>query len=325
MYRNHKAISVVRMKFGLALGWICIIALLFCLLIILAFKNVHVKNVVLGVLPVLKDFADPSINAAVPIFCIMIVFFGFIGGYYGAKTLLLKYRGIWALGAIPFGVVLLPILFFKKKTDTTQILELRNLLVDAIKKGNIDEVKELIKNGAPVNKFEGVEQGILFIAVGFQNIEIVSILISAEANVNEKYTSESDIDVTCLHVASRMGLIDIVDILLNNGANVNAKLGGDDDVSSAGATPLHLAAEYDQLVVVRTLLKKGAKIDATDIHGNTPLHYAVFKGRKETMLDLIKQGANVNIKDKYGRTALSFSRRFSSIGLDKTLIKYGAK
>jgi len=54
---------------------------------------------------------------------------------------------------------------------------------------------------------------------------------------------------------------------LNHGANIHAT---DND----GSTPLHFAAEYGNLEVVKLLLKRGADKNLKDKYGNTPLESA---------------------------------------------------
>ena len=45
-----------------------------------------------------------------------------------------------------------------------------------------------------------------------------------------------------------------------------------------GRTPLHLAAEWQQLGVVRALVAAGADVDATDPAGDTPRDSALWSG-----------------------------------------------
>lgn len=59
------------------------------------------------------------------------------------------------------------------------------------------------------------------------------------------------------------------------------------DVNIAGTskiTPLHIAAKYNKLAAVQTLITYNATIQANDIDNNTPLHYAAKAGH----LDICK-------------------------------------
>ena len=69
------------------------------------------------------------------------------------------------------------------------------------------------------------------------------------ANVNVACRPKT-LQTTVLHMAAVSGDVDMVDLLLSNGANVLA-------VDKQGLTPLHLAAQYNRLSVVASLLKNG--------------------------------------------------------------------
>jgi ankyrin repeat protein len=58
--------------------------------------------------------------------------------------------------------------------------------------------------------------------------------------------------------------------------------------------PLHLAARYGYLDVVRLLLDTGAEVDVDDFFANTPLHEALNYGQAEGAAILIAAGADVN-------------------------------
>jgi ankyrin repeat protein len=62
---------------------------------------------------------------------------------------------------------------------------------------------------------------------------------------------------TPLHIACRYGWFDGAELLLSKGAQVVAQ-------NAIGEYALHCAVENGALVLVEFLLKKGARIDATD-------------------------------------------------------------
>jgi len=140
------------------------------------------------------------------------------------------------------------------------------------------------------------------------------------------------------------GDLDSVKILIGLGANVNAKANGSD------ATPLHVAADYDQYDIARFLIESGADVSAQKRcfdrrpgglkKGLTPLHYAI---RKTVFLNrmhppgpnlpliglLLRSGADIRAWDCNGNTALrtffKFDKQDSNLAeiLD-TLIACGA-
>jgi ankyrin repeat protein len=74
----------------------------------------------------------------------------------------------------------------------------------------------------------------------------------------------------------------INELLIDKGANIHAK-----DVSEK--TPLHHAAQYGHLKVVKLLLDKGADINARDKDNMTPSQLAAKVGYKEVSDLLIEK------------------------------------
>jgi len=73
-------------------------------------------------------------------------------------------------------------------------------------------------------------------------------------------------------------------------------------------TPLHFAADNNQLEMVKILLKNGALINAKNENGSTALHHAVYHDNAELAQLLIERGAGVDVRDKYGKTPLDHAR-----------------
>lgn len=87
-----------------------------------------------------------------------------------------------------------------------------------------------------------------------------------------------------LHQAIKNGNIDEAKSLIEKGANVNA-------MDKDGYTPLHLASINGHTEVVKYLFENGANVNAKNSNGNTPLHYASMNGYKEVVELLLKNGA----------------------------------
>ena len=73
--------------------------------------------------------------------------------------------------------------------------------------------------------------------------------------------------------------------------------------------PLHLAAEANQEVVLRLLIRRGANADIQDRKGRTPLHRAAYEGCVATAEALLELGANARIENKNGKNALEVARK----------------
>ncbi len=133
-------------------------------------------------------------------------------------------------------------------------------LLDAIKVGNIEAVKESLAAGAEVNYWSWSFP--LGVAAWNGHTDIVELLINEGANVN-MHAGTGD---TALHSAARNGNVEIVILLLDAGADVN-------DVNNPEWTPLHNAAQNGHKVVAELLIANGADVSARDWNGETPLDF----------------------------------------------------
>ncbi|MHA7877472.1 MAG: tetratricopeptide repeat protein [Bacteroidota bacterium] len=101
-----------------------------------------------------------------------------------------------------------------------------------------------------------------------------------------------------IHFAAYDGLSEKVSSLLeSDDAKVN-------DTTSAGWTPLHLAAKQDHDDIVQLLLDKNAPIEARDKQGHTPLHLAADAGHDDIVQLLLDEDALIEARDKQGHTPI---------------------
>ena len=89
-------------------------------------------------------------------------------------------------------------------------------------------------------------------------------------------------------------------------------------------TPLHFAAERDQLPVVKFLVEKGAKVNVTDDQDRTPLHKAARQGYLPVVTYLVNNRAKINMRDNMGFTPLHFAVKALSLRMVKFLVANGA-
>jgi ankyrin repeat protein len=93
--------------------------------------------------------------------------------------------------------------------------------------------------------------------------------------------------------------IELVKFLLKKGADVNY---GD----TWTVTPLHIV---QSVAVAKVLLEHGANVSATDEYGDTPLHYAVRDKRVDFVKLLLAHHANYTLANKKGLTALDIAKK----------------
>jgi ankyrin repeat protein len=106
--------------------------------------------------------------------------------------------------------------------------------------------------------------------------------------------------------------------LLKNKADVNA-------ASADGATPLHWAAELDEVDTARALIHAGANVKATNRYGITPLTLACTNGSGAMVDLLLTAGADPNTTTPEGETALMTAARTGRLAAVNALLSRGAE
>jgi len=69
-------------------------------------------------------------------------------------------------------------------------------------------------------------------------------------------------------------------------------------------TPLHWAADFNQVSVMQYLVSKGAKVNTKDGYGITPLLAAVYENHTDAVKFLLEKGADTTVKGPDDQTAL---------------------
>jgi ankyrin repeat protein len=112
-----------------------------------------------------------------------------------------------------------------------------------------------------------------------------------------------DLDAA-LRTAAEEGQAEEVARLLEAGADVNGR-------SAFGATPLHLATEFNSVSVLKVLVDGGAEIDAPNGDGWSPLMNAAFCGSISAIEFMLDAGADWRLEardeDDGVETALSLA------------------
>jgi ankyrin repeat protein len=106
---------------------------------------------------------------------------------------------------------------------------------------------------------------------------------------------------TPLIIAARAVQPDVVNMLVHNGADPNL-------ASPSGTTPLHAAATSatpGAVNLISFLYEKLANLDAQDSEGATPLMLAADVGNGLVVVELTGMEAELEVADNEGRTALT--------------------
>ena len=159
-------------------------------------------------------------------------------------------------------------------------------VADAAMRGNIEEVRALLRAGAEVSTPQGDGMTALHWAAERGDVEMTEVLIAAGAKLDAVTRLG---DYTALHLAARAGM-PTVTTLLDAGSNPQPRS------TAGGATPLHFAAASGDQEAVAALLAHGADVNAVESSwGQTPLMFAAAYDRSDALRTLLAAGADVSI------------------------------
>ena len=219
---------------------------------------------------------------------------------------------------------------FEKLTEDT--------LVGAVRKGNLEGIKQHIAEGADVNALH-FEMPPLTWAVTTGQTEAAELLLKNGADINGRNRDGN----TALHLAVFLGRAEMTELLLKNGANLNTK---NDDGATAVALlgvpwemirfmsgPLGIKLEREQVEAgkakIREMLKAnpkfGAKIPPTPQDNSKDLWTAARVGDLQAIKHYIEEGRDVNVLDKmFQISVMSWSVLHSQTDTVRFLIENGA-
>ena len=225
---------------------------------------------------------------------------------------------------------------FTNYNNGEETVNSNSIFFSSIENGDIDKVRELLKNGTDVNSTNAEGWSALHLAVKANKPAIVKELLSnKKINMNPTLPVDSvftDSDTkwyadgqTPLLLAAYYGYSDIVTMLLSYGADILAKDSIDD------AMAIHIASAKGYYRVVEAILESAAarnsKIDIVNVGdntGTTPLMWAAMNNQVTVISILIIYKASVNMQDDDGWTPLHFAAASDSYRAVEILLNNGA-
>ncbi len=119
-----------------------------------------------------------------------------------------------------------------------------------------------------------------------------------------------------LHEAAFFGHLDMVRFFVANGAVIDAP------IHPFGHTALYLAVQQSRYDIVQYLIKAGARLNVADtLLGTSLLHIAAAKDDMKMAGMLIAAGIDIFHEDKKGRTARDIAACHNYRPLEKTLLR----
>ncbi|XP_074121439.1 GA-binding protein subunit beta-2 isoform X4 [Sminthopsis crassicaudata] len=154
------------------------------------------------------------------------------------------------------------------------LVDLGKRLLEAARKGQDDEVRTLMANGAPFTT-DWLGTSPLHLAAQYGHYSTAEVLLRAGVSRDAR----TKVDRTPLHMAAADGHAHIVELLVRNGADVNAK-------DMLKMTALHWATEHHHRDVVELLIKYGADVHAFSKFDKSAFDIALEKNNPEILIIL---------------------------------------
>jgi len=150
--------------------------------------------------------------------------------------------------------------------------------------------------------------------------------LQAEVSVTDKLFMKALTDGdTPLFFAIQMNRPSVVDLLLAKHADPNAPAMGGSVADQNNATPLELAVQLNNLLMVSILVRSGAQVNGKGTTGRTALHCAVQEVHLDAMRFLLERGADVNVRDAEGASPLDDAVWRGSVDTTALLLAHGAR
>ena len=211
-----------------------------------------------------------------------------------------------------------------------------NELIQSCEQGDSHQTKWLAVRGAdPHAPFrQGPYSGLTATHVATINghINVVKILLSCGANIEEETASESR---RPLHLAALTGQISMARFLIREGAQIDAK-------AEYGMQPIHDASRSGSVEIFDALVEAGAAVDCLDSFGHQPLHWAAvplnqsnqsnaMSHKSENLVPklelakrLLYRGAAVDVTNYQGCSPLYLAIYYHNHRLSRLLLESGS-
>ena len=174
--------------------------------------------------------------------------------------------------------------------DTT----VRSVLMEAVKRNELQIVRYLIEQGADVNAKTSADYSVLEEAARFAGREIVELLLTHGACVENRGISQ----MTPLMYAAACNNHEAAACLLAHGADPELR----DAIDKF--TSLHFACYFLSPDTAKLLIDRGVDMHILDKKGRTPLINCAKAGGLEIVKYLVEHGVDISYQNRKGKTVL---------------------
>lgn len=192
--------------------------------------------------------------------------------------------------------VVLPLLYFlaiqpSYGQTTAQISD----FTKAAKFDDVSEVKSLLKKGVNPNTVDANGIPMLVLAIKEKSPKVIDVLLG-DKNIDVDLSDKNG--ETPLMMASIDGNLPLVKTLV---------IGHKAQLDHIGWTPLHYACAKGQLEVAQFLIANGAIVDSMSLGNTTPLMMAVQSGNELLVKLLLDKAADLQLRNDQGLTAIDIA------------------
>ncbi|MBP5427568.1 MAG: ankyrin repeat domain-containing protein [Clostridiales bacterium] len=202
-------------------------------------------------------------------------------------------------------------------------IDTKKLFFKTLSNGNFELTKNMLEFGVDVNIATPSGDTALMVACLGENEEVVRLLLSKKARLNEKYMQ----GLSAVKFIDDYGISEnvakiVLEAVLDK-KDLNSNMEGEGSLS-----PLMYALRRSNISLVKVLISLGVDVNCVDKYANTPLKDICSSTENITNIRiaklLIDNGADINKENYRGITALMIACCSDNIGFVKLLLVEGA-
>jgi len=181
-------------------------------------------------------------------------------------------------------------------------------------------VELLCMMGAELNAKTSEGETALSLSLKNSNLDFFKLLLEKSAD----YRAVNSKNWTLLHIAAEKNVCEALPILEHKDSSCLKQM-SEMTTLDTGMTPLHVAAQYGRLEIVKELVGRNLfSIQIKDILDRSPLHVSVSERHLPVAEFLIDRGWDINERASEGNTCLHLAVRNNDLDTVKLLLAKGA-